>query len=315
MNDDMHNNELFESLSPAEEAAVDRLLKGAAEADNAGVDYAGMLKGIKATARQEGIVVFPAAKKRRPTIKAILAGVGTAAAVFAVGLGVLAALKALPFAEQNAPEGITADVSDSKNHSAGDPVKATDAFSTQTAESGETEPAYVIASEYPPFTTDEPAPTEAAATLFPTETAMRGGITGYVELGSFETPPDDIDSLLPELLPSFMELADDAAPPDESQSLAVRAMGTSERGEDYYYTCRLSDEPEDDLDVGVAKYRLMNTGELSYVWRISENTWLTVELVAFDKTTADVMLQSLAAENCRQADRVSPVPTEAAVDE
>lgn len=315
MNDDMHNNGLFEPLSPEEEAAVDRLLRRAAEQDNARVDYAGMLKRVKARARKEGIVVFPAAKKRRVSLKAILAGVGTAAAVFAVGLGVLAALKALPFAEQNAPEGITADVSDSKNHSAGDPVKATDAFSTQTAESGETEPAYVIASEYPSFASEEPTPSEAVVTLFPTEIAMRGGIMGYVELGSFETAPDDIDSLLPELLPSFMELTDDAAPPDDEETLAVRAMGTSDMGEDYYYTCRLSDEPEDDLEVGVAKYKLMNTGELSYVWRISEDKWLTVELVAFDKTMADVMLQGLAAENCRRADRFSPVPTEAAVGE
>ena len=83
MDDKLRTIEFDTELSPEEEAAIDRLLTEAAEADDSEVDYPAMLARIKAAAKEEGIVIFPSRKEKRARIvKRVFTGFAAVAAVF-----------------------------------------------------------------------------------------------------------------------------------------------------------------------------------------------------------------------------------------
>ena len=326
MNEQNRSNEIIDLSSAREEAAVSRVIKAAAEFDDSKVDYEAMLRGIKARAAEEGLVIFPAQKaqskqsekaKKRIGLRRVLAGVATAAAVFALGLGTLSVIKGFNNSAPSAP-----DIREEQQ-----------AYNDQPAESGKKGGDTVVVTAIPSSApvsdtkspaqptqpqescTAEPAPTEEPLpeeTAFPTEFTMGNGLVGFIELGSFDSVPENVEDLLPELLPTFMEVADPTVTEQDEEPFAARAMGTNEEGKDYYYTCLVEETPDEELAIGVARYELSEGGQLSYLWRVTKDTCLRINLSAFEKTTADMMLSMLAVENNQ---RRMPAPESEKVEE
>lgn len=298
MNDD-NRNEFDIELSPEESAEIDRIMRETAQLDDAEVDYDAILKGVKRRAKKEGIVIFPSKREhgavRRGVLRAALAGAAVAAAVIAVGFGALSLAKqAFP-----APRGDSSvDAYVSEPVGANDtkaPAPTSAVISTEATETvnRSTAPAYTVVPETPePDLTVDPF-----FTPLPTETAMRGGLTGYVLLDSFDTIPDEIREILPADLPPFM-----SSKGIEDPFLEAKAYGLA-GDEEYLYVCRVMTrdevellEGEAPLGVGVAKYTVSDTGELHYVWRITEDVYLDVEFSGFDRLTAEELLLELAAD-------------------
>lgn len=299
MNDELNKNE----LEPEELIALDRLLTRTAGQDDAQVDYAAMLEGVKARAAKEGIVIFPSAKanrkkeRRRSLIRSTVAGFAVAAAVLIVGF---AAVKGADLLfGQNDPKNVTADVSGDESSKHDTIVRTKAPVATeQSAYYSESAPEVTDAVMTPvPAATEIPDMTEdPAMTSMPTEYPMKGGVVGYVLLDSFDAVPDEIDELIPEDLPAFME-----AKGIDEPFLEAKAYGIVDEKE-FTYVCRMTDNIDSELSVGVARYSMnTDTNTIHYLWRISEENYLDIEFVGFERFFAENMLLSLVPAELSEA--------------
>ena len=300
MDDKLRTIEFDTELSPEEEAAIDRLLTEAAEADDSEVDYPAMLARIKAAAKEEGIVIFPSRKEKRARIvKRVFTGFAAVAAVFILGFTVLTATKVItPFdgfssktAFDDAHQSPSGDVIVPGEHHGGknDVGQNDHPSSTAYVPSSTVDPVIVTPD---PIIDPEvtPSPDQSGMvvepTPVPTEIAERGSLTGYVWLGTFLGDPADPMYLVPGELPDFMEAE------QSDVELFVRAEGKSEEGYKFY-SCRVLAEYEVELMIGAARYRANDTGSVHYLWRVTDYTFLEVELIGFDRAEAESLLISL----------------------
>ncbi|MCR5808884.1 MAG: hypothetical protein K6G56_04920 [Clostridiales bacterium] len=305
MSDNIRKIEFENELSPEENARIDRLLSEVAEEDDAKVDYSAMLKAIKAKAAEEGILVFPKAaakKKKRGALKRVFMGVSAAAAVFVLGFTALTAMNVIApkagFRNQDAyaPE-------DNKTVTESDHIQANRTAcadftidpnlvkETSAATEAPAETAYVReATPVPAVPTDEPIIETAEPTVIPTEFATKGGMSGYVAIPGFGEEPETADKLMPDEIPEFMEQKLDDIERKAS------AFGSDVEGE-HIFECRVEENPDPGIPVGVAVYTDGYDGKLSYLWRITDELCLRVEFVGFDRKEAEDLLAGLAAEN------------------
>ena len=305
MKDNIKELDLENELSPEGSGAIDRLLSDFAESENSEVDYGAMLASIKSKARSEGISVFAPVKKRRSTVKRVLTGVGAAAAVFVIGLAAFAVLKALPFpgssgqyASAETPrEGdkVVETGNTGTSNVLPDPDKTNADTKTETKDPGE-------AAQ--PVATEEPINNDDIAPL-PTVYPIKGGVVGFVRLTDFVSDPILSAQLVPDLLPEFMDFKLGEA------ELYAAAYGVEDKNE-YSYYCRVIDAPEEELDIGVARFTESENGRLEYVWRVSEEVYLSVEFLGFDRQEAAEMLLSLVLCNIEDIQPFTPEPTEEA---
>ena len=224
-----------------------------------------------------------------------------AAAVLAVGFGALTLAKqAFPQSKGNNDVIADATVSEEANAS----LKTAKAPSPTSAviDPEPTEEAYHTASAVP--ATMEPDLTEDPfLTPLPTETAMKGGVMGYVLLDSFDFEPDEIREIVPDDLPVFM-----VTKGIEDPVLEAKSYGKVEDTE-YYYECRRlsvfdveQGETDIELGVGVARYSYDETAlTLHYLWRISENSFLSIDFLGFDRYSAEDLLLSMASSDEAEA--------------
>lgn len=305
MKDNIKELDIENELSPEGSEAIDRLLSDFARSENSEVDYGSMLASIKSKARSEGISVFAPVKKRRNTVKRVLTGVGAAAAVFVIGLAAFAVIRTLPFPGMNShsaalePGGAGDKVVESGDSSHGnvlpDPGKTGVDTKTETKDpSGVAEP---VSTAMPDFIDDE-AP-------LPTIVPIRGGIMGYVRLTDFLADPVYSAQLVPDFLPEFMELKLGEA------ELYASAYGVEDKTE-YLYTCRVVEAPEEGFDIGVARFTEKETGELTYLWHVSEDVYIEVEFTGFDREAAEELLLSIVLCNTEDILPYTPAPTEEA---
>lgn len=293
----------FESeLSPEESAAIDRILSDCAEAENSEVDYASMLASIKARARKERISVFAPAKKKN-TAKRVFTGIGAAAAVFVVGLAAFAVIRALPFpgasgkyaSADHAPQGDKVVETAEIGNVLPDPGKTVPGVTAEAKDPG----AAVIATPDP-----EPVNTEDAADALPTLCPIKGGIVGYVRLTDFLSEPTCSAQLVPDMLPEFMEFKLGEA------ELFAAAYGMEDEVK-YSYSCRVAEAPEEEFDIGIARFIELESGSLTYLWHVCEGVYLEVEFAGFDRAAAEEMLYSIVL--CNMEDIPStPAPSEEA---
>ncbi len=307
MNNDFNNFGIDTELSPRESAAIDSIMKHAADRENGEVDYNAMLASIKRRAADEGIVVFPAGRKaKKESIwKRIALGAATAAAVFVVGLSVLFVLDSLSSGGQSSNHSsaeafVSGEPSGSKQGSS----PSITALSTkapspgikkETSSPNEVESAHSAA----PVSRETDSAESPELSPFPTEFTMRGGSAGYLDLSSFENEPDNADDLVPADLPSCMVVMPQVDDLPESPNLSVQAAGESD-GKTYSYTCMSVSDLVVDLDVGVAMYKYdEESGHITYIWRISEDTFLVVDFDGFDLESAEELLSSLTNDSIR----------------
>lgn len=297
MNDD-HINEFDIELSPEEEASIDRIMAEAAALDNAEVDFDAIYMGVKRRAAEEGIVIFPSkrdrrANTRRGILRAALAGAAVAAAVLAVGFGALTLVKQV-FPESKG-NNVIADATVSEDASASlktakAPSPTSAVVDTEPGEEGTHMFSAVPATQEPDLTEDP------FLTPLPTETAMKGGVMGYVLLDSFDFVPDEIREIVPDDLPAFM-----VTKGIEDPVLEAKSYGVVEDTE-YYYECRKlsvfdieQGETDIELGVGVARYSYDETAlTLHYLWRISEDSFLRIDFLGFDRYSAEDLLLGMA---------------------
>ena len=278
---------------------MDRLLASVSAEDNSRVDYDGMLKRIKAEAREEGIVVFPsaAARKRKGLVKRLALGAATAAAVFVVGLAVMLVLRTV--LGDDASGGISADVdafasnAPAENHDSAvaETAKATrrPADSVKITGAPAETPDTVKKPDEDPVSADTPE-----LSPFPTEFPMRGGSAGYVELDPFADEPEAPSDLVPLDLPSCMNVAPSYALSTDEPNLFAEAFGEDD-GKAYSYNCTVVYDLDVDLEVGVAMYKYdEESGHITYIWRITEEAYLVVDFDGFTVEEAQELLASLA---------------------
>lgn len=317
MNENGFENELNYELSPEESAAIDRLLSSTAEAEDMEVDYDGMLRAIKARARAEGISVFSAKKARAASkkpaekgsrvLRGFFIGAGAVAAVFVLGLTGVLAMKLLgtKTAAPAAPDiNANVDSSDSKHAYASADAERTylpEESSEQTSAPTEAalitnspaETAAPVVTELVPATfTAEPIYTpevtaDPFATSIPTSYPVRGGFIDYSCLAEFSEDPTLPEQLLPEF-PTDMFISVD---PD---TLYVYALGSDPDSDNvFYYSCCPAVSPDEDIEIGCARVFTGDTGELRYVWRVTESTFLDIDLEGYDRETAEQLLLTL----------------------
>ncbi|MBO4848580.1 MAG: hypothetical protein J5586_05460 [Clostridia bacterium] len=286
-------------LSLEEDAYIDRLLSEAAEADDSEVDYAAMLGRIKAAAKEEGIVIFPSRKaKRARVMKRVFTGIAAVAAVFILGFTVLTATKILdPFAglsldktanhKPNADE-ISGTITPGDYHGSQTAFVSDHPKNTGSAPDFTYDP--VIVTPDPANTADstfEPVETpEVVPTPVPDMFASRGGLTGYVWLGTFLGDPADSMLLVPKDLPEYMEV-------DISDvELCAKAEGISEEGVFRSFNCRVLPELDDEMMIGAALFRMNDMGLLRYLWRVTDYSFLEVVFIGYTPEDAVSLLQS-----------------------
>ena len=80
--------------------------------------------------------------------------------------------------------------------------------------------------------------------------------------------------------------------PDELMVYA--ASMTAEKHESVrFYSCRITDERDYDLEVGVARCKTGVDGSLEMLWRVTEETWLSVEFKGIEAEFAEQLLTTL----------------------
>ncbi len=293
MNKDYMENEIFSPLTPEEERAIDRILSSAADAEDREVDYSAIYRRVRARASKQGLSVFSPARKKKRSLRRVFTGVAAAAAMLVVGLGAYGVLKSglLPAVfEKSADKG---------EHTA---VANTEMRGGSSSASASTAPAATVcATQSSPFTlvTEPPATEIPAATLEPvtpepTEYVDPTLAFGYVELGAFDSDPEAAGELVPDLLPDPGEVKE--LPSVSDQPLEAHVMGIL-NGEEYNYTCAVMPEVDEELEVGFARYEQTPDGELTYIWRVTEDTCLRVSLTSFDREGAERLLSKLALDN------------------
>lgn len=277
--------ELDTELSPEEEAALDRFMRETAEKDSADIDFDGLHTRILEAAKKEGIVVFPkrAKSSRDSFIRRMLPGAAAAAAVFVVGLAVLAILNRLP--KSGTPNGQTAYAD---TPTGGDKVVFTDAprmTESMLLPTNIAEPtALVIPTESFDIDNSTKAP---EITALPTEYPVKGGTAGYTVLASFTQDPVSSLELLPDgYSDRFKKVV------AEEDALSASATGEDEDGL-VFYSCRVTDV-DDSIAVGVARYTLNEAGLLRFVWRVTEDCCLDIIVEGFDRPAAEELLLTLA---------------------
>lgn len=305
MKDNIKELNLENELPLEESAAIDRLLSDFAEAENSEVDYASMLASIKAKARKENISVFPAAGKKRGTARRVLTGVGAAAAVFVVGLAAFAVIRALPFPGTNGKTAAGDIISQSDkvieteqpsgNNVLPDPGKTNPGEKTGKNDSS---------SPAEPANTAEPVNSEDVSEILPTMFPVKGGLAGFVKLTRFIAAPSCSAQLVPDLLPEFMEFKLSEA------EIFASAYGADENVE-YSYSCRVIDEADTELDVGVARFIETDGNCLNYLWRVNEELYLEVNFQGFSREAAEELLLSIALCDLEGLP-YTPAPTEEA---
>lgn len=318
MNNTEFENELNFELSPEENDFVDRLLRETAEFEDEKVDYEGMLRAIKAEAKKEGIVIFPAAKKqRRASVRKVIAGLSTAAAVLAMGLAVLAIVKTNVKKTDISPEAMKGDVTEaailptsnadavSPSELSSDHEPSENAYSTRNPEltsvpaTEEPAPSALPVVSGSSLPDNSPLPTAAYngegkkdppsdEITMPTGFPTRGGYVDYSLIAAFYAEPESTDQLIPEALPEDMPAKES---PDE---LMVYAASPAAKDETVrFYSCRVTDERDDDLEVGVARCAVNNDGSIRMLWHASEETWLLVEFGGIELEYAEQLLTTL----------------------
>lgn len=281
-----------EPLSEEEEAEIDRLLNMTAEADDAKVDYAGIHDAVLEKARAEGIAVFPAnrAESRKKTVRRVLAGVGTAAAVFAIGFFAVSVIRnSFPFLGSSSPRDLYDAESQPGRKEAYVTAPAANLLPAETTFAIRTEQAPEAVETGVPFT---PAPTSATKnraleTPLPTEYAARGTRIGYLLVCPFTVDPVDSPELLPEL-PDFMETE------VHDTDLYAAAYGVKD-GREYVYKCFESQYayPDSSLGVGVARMTAEDTGLIRFTWRVTDDCWIEVFFEGFTEEEAVSLLKTL----------------------
>ena len=272
-------------VTDADVASADRLLASVADDMDKQVDYASMLRRIKADAMEQGLAAaaarMPDELKKRRRAKRILRYAASVAAAFVLGLGVLGVVKAVT-GPANVPDDsrtgdVTADSRPARTAAATEAVPA-----TEVANAVDETPAAVV-----PTQADYPAETREPVdyTPLPTEFAVKGGRSGYTYIKGFETPASS-EELIPPAIPSFM-----AVEPFENE-LGYYAYGKSETGKPYSIDCRLSAAQEQDLPIGAVLYTLHDSGRVSYIWRIDEQSIMHIDFEGFDYSEAEEMLLS-----------------------
>ena len=303
MNDKLLNNDFDSELSPAEAASIDRILRETAEFDDSSVDYDAMLNGLKARAKAEGIVVFPAArtKKKNGLAKRLALGAATAAAVFVVGLSAMFVLNRIGSGASNSSP-IEALVPDDAKQD-GDKTVSNIVTAKATLGPKEDQPAATEAvrsgSESPISVVDTDAPEETLEpdySPFPTEFPTKGGSAGYVDLSSFDEEPAEPEDLVPVDLPTCMNLRQPSEHEFGDPTLSAEAFGEAD-GQEYSYTCTVVYGLDVELEVGVAMYKYdEESGHITYIWRISEDAYLMVDFDGFTLEDAELLLSSLTEE-------------------
>ncbi|MBQ4446925.1 MAG: hypothetical protein II897_01355 [Clostridia bacterium] len=310
MNNNEFEYELNTELSPEETACIDRLLHETAEAEDSEVDYSGMLRAIKARAKEEGIVIFPAANKKAPrfTAKRVIASLGTAAAALAMGLAVLAVIKSgtkssLPHSAMNDGEksssaaqtaSVDMSVAPGKTESLVTAVPVTAAPATEpplTTEIPETPEPAAPATEIIPSPSDKesyPIVTEVTISV-PTGYPTRGGYVDYSLIAAFTDAPDSADQLIPTAMPEDMPVKES---PDELMVYAASKEQTKNVSA-RFYSCRVTDERDESLEVGVARSTVSNDGSITMLWHAAEDTWLRIEFKGIEEEYAEQLLKSL----------------------
>ena len=299
MSEQPYNIDRDLELSPAETAEIDRILSETAALDDAGVDYGAILKGVKAKAKAEGIVIFPSAKakKRRDLAKRLALGAATAAAVFVVGLSALFVLRQLGDDEyiNGQVDALASEKADDKTASNVTHVKTTLA---PRSESNATEEPDKRGESGDPMNhiADTAEATEEPDRPLPTEFATKGGSAGYVDLDKFREDPAAPDDLVPVELPSCMNVIRAEDPVFGPREISVEASGEAD-GKEYSYSCKVVHDLDVDVEVGIAMYKFdEESGHITYIWRISEDSFLVADFDGFDKEAADELLQSLVGE-------------------
>ena len=300
MNDEMFNNDIDYELSPEEASAIDRILYETAKYEDGKVDYSAMLRDIKARAKKEGIVIFPSqrTKKRAALARRIAAGVATAAAVFVLGFAVMSVVNnakaggKVSISDQIAAnEPAVTQTGDKIVNTAKAPTKTTEVPVQSNSDVAETfTSAPVMTKEPVSEHSDMPVFTpEPEISPFPSEFPMRGGTIGYIELDAMDGVLTSDNAPVPEGLPECMSIKR-----INGVELGAYAAGEQD-GKAYSYTCIVLHDVESDLSIGVARYKLTeDSDKVSYLWRISEDTYLDIEFTGFDKAEADEFLISLA---------------------
>lgn len=299
MNDEMRIN--VSELTPEEEAAIDRILREHANAENDGIDYAAIHDAILRKAREEGISVFakpakPAEKggkagnNEKPERKAAwvryaLTGLAAAAAVFVIGFAMFTILRDAFGTEKRS--GQTAYTPDDGRPADGVVSSAEPAVRTEGIK-GTSTPGIAT---FDPAVETHSTDTIPEPTPIPTEYPVRGGVGGYVELASFTAEPADSTWLIPAELPEYMPYV------CSETELFVTAAGKSEEGVSRY-ECRILRADDSlanaSLGIGCASYQTNEfSGTVKYLWRVTEESWLSVEFAGFDREQAEEILLSL----------------------
>ena len=294
MNDKMKETEY--ELSPEEEAFIDRALRETADADTAEVDSEAIYDAIMKRARGEGISVFAKPAKKKSSYKRVWTGFAAAAAVFVVGLAVIAVLKN--------GFGFVFDKSAEPN-SETDPREHTVAVNTDKPKTDVMSTAPVMtlkpSQDVSLFT---PGPTENIAVIpsnspIPTEYPTKGGgWVGYTILNAFSEDPANAEDLIPASLPDFM-----LTKPSQTE-LSVMSYYKNEYGEEWSYTCAASEVSDVQLGVGAARFTVNSDGSLRFVWRVTETCWLDAGFTGFEFDEAwDILLTlPLCAESVNNTD-------------
>ncbi len=273
--------------------AVDRLLASIADREDSEVDYASMLRNIKAEAMERGLASKlaygkdkkAAASKRRRRLIGIAASV---AAVFAVGIGTLSVLRSF-----NAKSMPNQDVSD---HMAwlGDTTPtdiplATDGAVSAGESAATKDPSYGFTDE-PAFNTPESTdfPFAVNTTPLPTEFAVKGGMRGYTYLGCFDTP-ETVSAIVPSAVSGVM-----AVEPYED-GFGYTAKGDIDNGL-CSIDCRIERAGESDIAEGAAIYTLHDDGRIGFVWRINTDSIMYVEFSGFEYSVAEELLLTFVIE-------------------
>ena len=312
MNDKLFEDEMMNELSPEESAAIDRIMMSVAGEEDAEVDYDGMLRRIKKAAAAEGISVFPSAKSREKKrgrregrkgasdlVRTLLIGAGTAAAVFAVGFALLSVLGKYGM-KSEAP---SAHVDDMRNEQAASPAESIASSTGIISEDKNTPIASFASSTEQPTNAPEitPEPTQEYVItempvitadpgfneIIPTSYPTKGGTAGVADLTAFVTDPAILEQLIP-ALPEYMQAK---AVPEEN---AVYANGYDyETGRDRSYTCRMIEDADAELPIGYARFADNEEGLVHYIWRVTELTYLDIELSGFTRAEAEELLATL----------------------
>lgn len=279
--------EIEYELTPEEEALIDRALRDAANAENDKVDFDAIHDAILKKARDEGIVVFskPRAQKadrKKSSAWRLWTGFAAAAAVFVVGLAVIAVLKnGFGFLFENESGSVSED----------QPREHTAVVNTKAPHKGNDGPsAITTAKPTESIAVFTPRPTENAQAQptnspIPTEYPMKGGWVGYTILNTFTEDPVSAEDLVPEALPEFMLTK------CSGTELYATSYYKSDDGEVWSYSCRASELGDTRLGVGAARFTVNSDGSLHFVWRVTETCWLDAEFSGFEFDDAwDILL-------------------------